>query len=99
MKPRRHRLIVGRGLVAGINDHDAKGDARGVSEEILHELAPARALRLGNAGVPVTRQVDKVCPAVDAKIVHMDGLTGLGADAGKILAVEQPVDDRGLADV
>jgi len=29
----------------------------------------------------------------------MDGLSGLRADAGKILAVEQPVDDRGLADV
>ena len=99
MKPRSHRLIVGRGLVAGVDDHDAERDARGVCEEVLHELAPACALRLGDAGVAIARQVDEVCPAVDAKIVHMDGLAGLRADAGKVLTVEQPVDDRGLADV
>lgn len=69
--------------MAGVDDHDAERDARRVSEEILHELAPAVALRFGNAGIAVARQVDKVRTAVDAEVIDMDGLTGLRANAGK----------------
>ena len=68
------------------------------AEIALHKIRPAELFALCRLGVAVAREVDEI-HLVALKKVDGDGLSRNGADAGKILAVEQLVHQRRLADI
>ena len=68
-------------------------------EVVLHQLSPTFFFRLGNLGKAITGQIHKIAGLVDGEIVDMDGLTGLIPYPGEILALQNPVDHRGLSHV
>ena len=94
-----HCHVVRRWLVPRVNDLHAEVNESRALEVVLHELAPAVALSLGDLGVAIARQVDEVELSVDLEVVDLRGLARGRAHAGKVLAVHDPVDDRGFADV
>ena len=85
--------------MAGIHDQHAHRDQALFLEIILHQLAPAIPLIFGNFGVTISGQVGKVDLLVHKEIVDLAGLAGGGSHAGKVLAVDQSVDHRGLAHI
>ena len=86
-------------IVPNIHDQDTQGDEPGRLEIRLHQPSPAFPLLLADLGVAVAGQVRQIDAVVDEKVVHLGGFAGGGPHPGKILPVQQAVDDGGLAHV
>ncbi len=75
LEPVGHSHIVRCRLMARIDDHYAELEKpRG--EEVLHQLAPALALRLRDFGKAIARQVYEIEPAVYEEVIDVYGLAG-----------------------
>ena len=84
--------------MARVDELDDERDIALGAEIALHEIRPAELFALCRLGVAVAREVDEIHLVAFEK-VDGDGLSRNGADAGKILAVEQLVHQRRLADI
>ena len=82
-----------------VDDQNAEGNALGLGKIVLHQLAPALFLALGYLRIAVAGQVDEVGTVIDPEEVDVHRLSGGLADAGKVLPLQNTVDDRGLSDV
>ena len=97
-EPTGHGDIIIRGRMTVVNDQNAQVDTA-CGEIILHQLAPAVLLTLGHLGEAVSGKIHKITLFIQNEIIHMDGLTGLISDSGKILPLKEPVDHRGFAHI
>jgi hypothetical protein len=84
--------------MAIVNDHNTQVDAVG-GKVVFHQLAPAGLFRGGNLGKTIAGQVYQVALLINDKVIDMDGFTGLFANTGEILPLQQTIDDRGFTDV
>ena len=97
-EPVGHGNVVIRGRMTVIHNENAQIDAAG-GEVILHQPAPAFLFLLRNLCKAVAGQVHQIALLVDDKVVDMNGLTGLFTHSGKVLSLEQPVDNGRLTHI
>ena len=94
----QHVVVILARLVTRVDELDDERDIALGAEKALHELRPTQLLALCRLGIAVAREVDKI-HLVALKKVDGDSLSRYRADAGKILAIEQLVHQRRLADI
>ena len=93
-----HVHIVGRGLVAHVDDLHHQCDIAPGGKVALYQLRPSQLFDLADLGVAVAGQIDEV-ERTAVKEVDRGGLAGLGADAREGFSVTKLINQRGLADV
>jgi hypothetical protein len=94
----KHLHIVSAGRVAAVQQLDKQADGTIRLKIAVDQIVPPLALGVGDLGVAVAGQVNKV-GRINA--VEVDGcrFARRGADAGQLLAVAELIDEARLADV
>ena len=85
--------------MAGIHDENSQRDQTFLGKIAFHQPAPAITLVFRDLGIAIPRQIGEIDFVINTEIVDLGGLAGCRTHPGKILPVQQTIDDGGFPHV